>query len=187
MAVITRYVVVGAAILCALWASQARSEDKVDLQVAIFAYLPDASAAIERLEELFEKQNPKIDIDFELWNPYDDAIDDDGLEQILDFDVVEIDVCRIEQLIAGHVGGIEKLPAASRPAADDCVGPAKPLAKSAMGEYVVPHWVCGFSLMTRKSNQAASQAKTFTELLKAMNGSKDTALHAGMWGKKGMV
>ena len=37
------------------------------LNVAIFAYLPDASTAIKKLENAFERRYLSIDLDLELW------------------------------------------------------------------------------------------------------------------------
>ncbi|MCH8151452.1 MAG: hypothetical protein IH830_03650 [Planctomycetes bacterium] len=87
-------------------ALHAQSRD-TDLNVAIFAYLPDASTAIEKLEDSFERRYASIDLDLELWNPYDDAFEDDGLSQIVDFDIVEIDTCRIDELMRGAFGGFD--------------------------------------------------------------------------------
>ncbi len=70
------------ALACVLVANigYAQSRD-TDLNVAVFAYLPDASTAVEKLEETFERRYASIDLDLELWNPYDDAFEDDGLSR----------------------------------------------------------------------------------------------------------
>lgn len=99
------------------------------LNVALFAFLPDASAAIERLERDAEKythdQGHDIDFDFELWDPYSDAVDDNGLGRISEFDLVEIDCCRLKELIEGGFGGLDPLTSASVQNPATYVGPAK--------------------------------------------------------------
>jgi hypothetical protein len=80
-----------------------------------------------------------IDLDIELWNPYDDAVLDDGMTQIVDFDVIEIDGCRIDQLMQGTFGGRDCLPLEAAPSADDFVGPAEILATGDAGKYVITH------------------------------------------------
>lgn len=122
--------------------AQAQSRD-TDLNVAIFAYLPDASTAVEKLEEAFEQRYSSIDLDLELWNPYKDAFKDDGLSQIVDFDLVEIDTCRIDELMGGAFGGLDQIPDEIRHGAGHYVGPAKAIMATDINAYVVPHWVCG--------------------------------------------
>ena len=157
-------------------------DSKVDLHVAVFAYLPDASAAIEKLEDEFEARYASIDLDIELLNPYDDEVEMDGLSQLVDFDVVEIDVCRIDQLMGGALGGIDKLPATLLRPESSYVGPAKTLRAAPEGNYVVPHWMCGNFLVTWQSNNEVNTANTFTELLAALNPDKHPIL-APMWGR----
>ncbi|REJ65770.1 MAG: hypothetical protein DWQ31_17715 [Planctomycetota bacterium] len=159
---------------------------RTDLNVAVFAYLPDASTAIEKIEEAFENQYKSIDLDLELWNPYDDKREDDGLEQIGKFDVVEIDVCRIDQLIGGAFGGLDAIPAELRGVPDDFVGGAAAVAKSDAGKYVVPHWVCGNFLVFRADNDAVRKAKSFDDFLAAVDPNASRPLLAAMWGSTGL-
>ena len=135
--------------------THAQSRD-TDLNVAIFAYLPDASTAVEKLEEAFEQRYSSIDLDLELWNPYDDAFKDDGLSQIVDFDIVEIDTCRIDELMSGAFGGLDQIPSELRRGAGDYVGPAKAIMATDINAYVVPHWVCGNYLQIWSNNTAAT-------------------------------
>lgn len=97
----------------------------IDLNAAIFSYLPDAATAIEKLEDIFEQKYSSIDLDLELWNPYDDAFEDDGLSQIVNFVIVEIDTCRIDELMNGAFGGIDKIPTEVLRDSETYVGPAK--------------------------------------------------------------
>lgn len=170
----------------AILASEAvASPREADLNVAIFAYLPDASAAIEKLEDAFESRYSSIDLDLELWNPYDDSLSDDGLSQIVDFDVVEIDTCRIDELMNGAFGGIDEIPAEVRRAAPEYVGPAKAISATDIGRFVHPHWVCGNFLQIWSTNTAVVNAVTFSEFLHAVDSTRRPVL-AGMWGSTGL-
>lgn len=162
-------------------ALHAQSRD-TDLNVAIFAYLPDASTAIEKLEDSFERRYASIDLDLELWNPYDDAFEDDGLSQIVDFDIVEIDTCRIDELMRGAFGGIDAVPTEIRRAPDHYVGPAKAITKTEIGKYVVPHWVCGNYLQVWSTNNDVVNATTFESFLKAVDPAANKPVLAAMWG-----
>ena len=156
---------------------------RVQLNVAVFAYLPDASAAIERIEEVFERKNRTIDLDLELWNPYDDAIEQDGLLQISKFDLVEIDACRIDELIGGGYGGLDELPPAIRSSPNNFVAGAKKLLQSEAGKFIVPHWVCGNFLTFRSNQPELVNSKTFSQVLEALNPGSGKPLLAAMWGK----
>ena len=158
----------------------------VDLNVAVFAYLPDASTAIERLEEAFEQRHASVDLDLELWNPYDDALEDDGLAQIADFDVVEIDTCRIDELMNGSFGGLDPIPAEVRCPPDAYWGPARVIARTEIGAYVVPHWVCGNYLQVWSTNTDVVNAGSFEAFLMAVDPAARRPVLAAMWGRTGL-
>lgn len=179
------YMILASSLFLAPLAVHAQSRD-TDLNVAIFAYLPDASTAIEKLEELFEGRFTSIDLDLELWNPYDDAFEDDGLSQIVDFDIVEIDTCRIDELMRGAFGGIDALPAEIRRPSQDYVGPAKTITKTEIGKYVVPHWVCGNYLQVWSTNIDVRNATTFQSFLQAVDPAANKPVLAAMWGSTGL-
>lgn len=155
--------------------------ERVRLDVAIFAYLPDAAAAIERLEDEFETKYPEIDLDLELWNPYKQARAEDGTDQMSDFDLVEIDVCRLDPLRAQ----LDELPEALRANPKDCVAGARKLIMGDARRYVIPHWVCGNFLVFWATNHKMEQAKSFGEVLGALDPSK-SPLHASMGGGTGL-
>lgn len=160
--------------------------ERTDLSVAIFAYLPDASTAIEQIEQRFERRYPGIDLDLELWNPYDDAFEDDGLSQIVNFDIVEVDSCRIDELMAGEFGGLDEIPIEVRSQPNGLVGPARTIASTGIGKYLVPHWVCGNFLVLWKENAADANATTFESFLKAVGPTSKRPVYAVMWGKTGL-
>jgi thiamine pyridinylase len=165
--------------------ANAQSRD-IDLNVAIFAYLPDASTAVEKLEEAFEQRYSSIDLDLELWNPYDDSFKDDGLSQIVDFDLVEIDTCRIDELMGGAFGGLDRIPNEIKRGPDSYVGPAITSMKTDIGQYVVPHWVCGNFVQIWSSNSAVVNAKTYEEFLAVVDPTAKRPLLAAMWGSTGL-
>lgn len=178
MATFTRFIVAWLLLVNLVIGANAQ---KTDLNVAIFAYLPEASTDIENLEKEFEKRHPSIDLDLELWDPYADKFEEDGVAQIVDFDLVEIDTCRIDQFMNGAFGGIDELPAEARQDPDDYVGPARVIAKTDIGKYVTPHWVCGNYLQIWASNTPAVNATTFDSFLKAVDPANKPVL-AAMWG-----
>lgn len=184
MTILARIVLVSCLLLVPITA-YAQSRD-TDLNVAIFGYLPDASTAIEKLEDAFEQRYSSIDLDLELWNPYDDALEDDGLSQIVDFDVVEIDTCRIDEFMRGALGGIDMIPAEVRRSAENYVGAAKTITRTEIGKYVVPHWVCGNFLQIWSSNTDVVNAKSFEAFLKAVDPGKKRPVLAAMWGRTGL-
>jgi hypothetical protein len=158
------------------------TSDRLDLNVAIFAYMPDASTAIEKLESAFEHQYPSIDLDLELWNPYDDSFKDDGLEQIINFDIVEVDLCRIDELVDGKFGGLDRMPTALRKQPSDFVGAAKSVYETELSNYVVPHWVCGLYTMFWAENTDVTKAVTFEDFCAVVGQQNSRPLHMAMWG-----
>lgn len=182
-----KHIVMLLALLVGSQAANAQTNGRdTDLNVAIFAYLPDASTAIKRIEKAFESRYRSIDLDLELWNPYDDSFEDDGLSQIVDFDVVEVDSCRIDQLMRGTFGGLDPLPTEARPASNTYVGPAKTITATPIGQYMLPHWVCGNFLVIRSSNTNVVAAKSFDSFIEAVNPSIQKPVLASMWGKTGL-
>ena len=174
--------------LCAAksgWA--APPKQKTPLDVAIFAYLPDAAMAIERLEEAFEAKHHTIDLDLELWNPYEQKREDDGLEQLRDFDIVEVDVCRLDAVLSGALGGLDELPAQWRGKPDQFVSSARTLLQSDVAaRHVVPHWVCGNFLTFWSSNRELAEARGFTDVLRALDPGAERPLLTSMGGRTGL-
>ncbi|MEO0853616.1 MAG: hypothetical protein AAFY15_08950, partial [Cyanobacteria bacterium J06648_11] len=121
----------------------------------------------------------------ELWNPYDDSFEDDGLSQIVDFDIVEVDTCRIDELMGGAFGGLDIIPQEIRMGSQAYVGPAKAITATDIGSYVVPHWVCGNFLQIWSGNKAVVDAHDFDGFLKAVDPSGKPVL-AAMWGSTGL-
>jgi len=132
--------------------------EPVTLDVAVYEWLPQPGWAAWRLERDFEAANPQIDLRVDLWSPYDD----ETLGRISDYDVAEIDL----YAIGGLAGKLDKLPGDL--VADDVIPEAAALQK-AHGEYVVLHWLCGNFLVGWSDNDALREARTFVELLAALD------------------
>ncbi len=158
------------------------AERETKLTVAIFAWLPDAAAALENLEERFEGVHPTMDLELELWDPYKNEVGDDGLKQIRKFDVVEIDICRLNELVAGSFGGLDRLPADLRQSPESHVGAARTVLASDKATYVVPHWVCSNFLAFWSDNNALRQAETFDDILGVLNPDQERPLFADLCG-----
>lgn len=161
------------------------AHDRLDLNVAIFSYTPESAFAIERFEETFEAAHPEIDLDLVLWDPYADEFKKRGLEKIKDFDIVEIDVCRLTELVAGEFGGLDEVPKDCRQASEIYIGPARELAESQLGSYVVPHWACGNFLYSWKSSHPDG-IPSFEKLLAATSAEGQNPLLANLWGRSGL-
>ncbi len=117
------------------------------LKVALFGYVPDADAAAARLQEAFAAQKTGYTLCVTPLDPYHDK-DTVGsiptLQHFADFDVVETDLCRLEDLRDGKIG-LETLPKEwtwyPTPAAAS--GSAKAIVSSLdFKKYAVPHWIC---------------------------------------------
>ncbi len=160
--------------------------ERADLNVAVFKYLPDASSAIERFEEAFESAHPLIDLDLELWNPYDDPVEKDGLGQISRFDIVEIDTCRIDELLGGHLGGLDPLPPSAIRPPTDYVEPASTIMRTELSRYVLPHWVCGNFLIFWTDNRELGAARSFDDFVRVMDPSAGKPVLCNLWGSTGL-
>lgn len=164
----------------------------VELNIAIFAYLPDASAGIEKLESKFEAyardQKLPIDVDFELWDPYSDDVGDNGLQRITEFDLVEIDLCRLAELTGGGFGGLDPLPGGQPSVAADYVEPAKTVLTRTpnFAKYVAPHWVCGNFLVFWSSNSELAGVNSFDDFIRVMDPANGRPVLADIYGTTGL-
>jgi hypothetical protein len=158
---------------------------KQDLAVAVFAYTPDAFAAAKAVEAAFEKQNPGIDVDIDLIDPYsiglgageifqDTKVDGD----LSKYDVVEIDICRLNDIRA-H---LDKLPASVRGLGAPYAKPvADALVKPNIAEFVSPHWACG-NLVVSWTSANLKDVDTFAEIRNSMNGTAGSAVLSDFYG-----
>lgn len=158
----------------------------VTLSVAIFAWLPDASSALEKFEAAFEAKNGDIDLDLELINPYRDKKKDydefAALESMSRFDVVEIDAARLDDLVGGMHSGLDDLPADWVRQPTDFVAPAVVLMSTSRRRYLVPHWVCGNFMIHSATNSKVAKAQSLEELLKAWSPQPGAELLGDLFG-----
>jgi hypothetical protein len=83
---------------------------KVSLNVAVFGYVPDGDSVLDNLKHKFEALNTGCTVTLTLLDPYHDT--DQGmvsLQHFKEFDIVETDLCRFDDLANGF-GGIDALP-----------------------------------------------------------------------------
>lgn len=160
---------------------------ELELNVAIFAHLPDAANAIERLEASFEREylrahGTKFDLDLELWDPY--ATTPDPFERMHEFDLVEIDLLRFEEVLSSGKAewAIDVLPDDLRVATHELADPHVADAHPKLLEYSVPHWLCGNFLIGFSSNTALGGAKNYEELVRVLNPKKGKPLFADLYG-----
>ena len=151
-------------------ASGHTQEERFQLKVALYPWVPAPESLVEWIEADFESRNPDIDLvvrplersdDVDLAYDYDktaSALTDDGPDSQ---HLVEVDTVILDKLInAGAVqpfdigDGVSFLPAALE-------------AVTWEGSvYGVPHWTCGYFVISRL--EKVRQAGTLTELLSAL-------------------
>ena len=153
-------------------ASGHAQEERFQLKVALYPWVPAAESLVAWIEADFESKNPDVDLvvrplerayvdDVDLAYDYDEtasALTDDGPDSQ---HLVEVDTVILDKLIdAGAVqpfeigGGVSFLPAALE-------------AVTWEGSvYGVPHWTCGYFVISRL--EEVRQAGTLTELLSAL-------------------
>ena len=178
-------------LLCSLATATTLADEptsKTDLHVGIFMYLPNASSAIERLEKTFEESEAgkDIDVDFELFDPYSSADDIDKFRnKIASFDLVEIDLVRLDDLL-GADPVIEQLPSSVVYPAEQFVSGAVTVASSSQAKYLLPHWVCGQYFVQWEANDLLKNARTFSDILNALDYNCGRPLLADMAGSTGL-
>src|SRR5579883_961244 len=127
---------------------------KTILNVALFGYIPDDYVVEANLKKKFERINPTCQVTFTSIDPYHDQ-DSGGLpslQHFKEFDVVETDLCRLDDLVQT---GLDTLPSdwAWYPRIVDCVGGAKRVVGSDQKTITLPHWICeNFSISWAQQN-----------------------------------
>jgi len=136
------------------------------LKVAIYSWIPEAAFATEKLERQFEKKYPNIDLDIELFDPYASNSNKSeffALDAIRKFDLVEIDIVKLDELIKGKYGGIDKIPTELIKPKDFYISGPSEFLQSNRGQYVIPHWVCGNFFVTWKNNHQLANAQSYED------------------------
>lgn len=168
-----RTIIIGAVSIFSTGAIIAQGRSPRNLKVAVYTWIPEAAAAVEKLETDFEAIHNHIDLDLFLINPYSDKkgkYDEYvGLGSLPDFDIVEIDLIRLEELVKGKFGGLEKIPPLVQKRPNEYVGGAGKVMKSSNGEYIVPHWVCGNFWVVWKQNSKLSKVQGYEDILSVLD------------------
>lgn len=178
---LTTIAVAVAGIIC-LFGAESYSQE-VDLQVLVYPWLPDAESGAEKLEEEFEayaaKMGQKIDLDIALVDTYDD-----GVSQITDYDIAEIDLCMLDALRREGRLPLDDIPNGIVTNDMQWVGPAGRAMSCSWASVVLPHWVCGNFFVHWSNDEELTKAKSFTEILEALDPSPGRArfLFADLWG-----
>lgn len=145
-------------IFCFAAFAQAQTTGKVSLNVAVFGYVPDGDSVLDNLKKKFEALNTDCTVTLTLLDPYHDT--DQGMasfQHFKEFDIVETDLCRFDDLVNGF-GGLDALPTTWSwyPTADALVGGAKAFVSSTGRLYALPHWICENFLVNWVSDETAT-------------------------------
>jgi ABC-type glycerol-3-phosphate transport system substrate-binding protein len=158
---------------------------KPPLKVALFGYIPDGEAVEARLQEEFGKLNTGYELKLTLLDPYHDT--DEGmpsLQHFAEFDLVETDLCRLDDLRAAAIG-LDALPQTWTwyPTADAVSGSAKAVVGNAqMRRYTVPHWICQ-NFVVRWAGNDTAKAKQLADELDPTQGKP---VLGDFWGSTGL-
>jgi thiamine pyridinylase len=154
-----------------LFFTQSCMAQEQKLRVALFPYLPgkNLQALAQRIEREFEALNQGIDLELRPFSAKDDFYDPLFLASLLKgdhpYDVVETD-----GVLLGTLMDLEAIAAWN----DGPDGPStKDLSPMALAEctsfgrlYGVPHWMCGYFIMTR--NESVARARTLDEFTRSL-------------------
>lgn len=147
----------------------------VTLLVALYPFIPDRLALFQRIEAIFECENPGVNVVLiSSPNATDNYYDDDDAKkkgiQFVDADVYEIDTVLLSDFVnLGKIAPIE-LPF------DDLAPETVKAVTRNSNVYGVPHWLCGNFLFYRKSDAAIANAVTWKELVGALGSRRATLL-----------
>jgi thiamine pyridinylase len=161
------------AALLAVWPTPrgwAKDDAKV-LRVMMYPYVPEASDLFNRLETLFERTHPGVDL--QLVDTYVDgqgktqAIADgyyDDATKLAQADVYELDTVLLGDMqTLGRVSAVDIPPKRFLPMAETAVSLAG-------RSYAMPHWACGNFLFYRATDHEIGDAQTWSQLKEALKG-----------------
>ncbi len=159
-----------------------QSIEKCDLNVALFAWLPDMALVFEQVEKDFENRYPEYNLEIEAIDPYSNEGYGifNGINNFYDFDIVEIDYYRFNDLNRVNPSSLDSIPK-QFVVNNDYVGGASKITNENLS-FFVPHWICGNNLVYRTSNKQLDKAESFNEILESLN-PKTTPLNVDFYGK----
>ncbi|HYE76365.1 MAG TPA: hypothetical protein VEI97_00130 [bacterium] len=184
-----RIALLSALALCAQIAStpapcQAQTIEKTTLNVACYAYVPEAAYAIENLENAFEATpvGSAVDLHIDLIDPYDES----NLVAVLqNYDLVEIDACVFDVLSNDGTPGslLDPLNSDLKLRPEYFAPAARALVESTpAGAYLIPHWVCGLFEFVNPVDSVAVNAPSIPALLPQLEPAQGAALLQDLWG-----
>lgn len=133
--------------------------NKRQLTVSLYPFIPNADNFYRKIEMLFEKQNPDIDLVVNLnLNYYDEAT---GLI-IEEADVYELDCILLKDFI--QKGKIQSLQPDKFLFQKDDLMPASNIVYLDKKLFAVPHWLCGNFLFYNSSDSAMNNIKKLSDL-----------------------
>lgn len=144
-----------------------RNEFVTTLKVALYPYVPDRQTLFYVIEEMFEAENPGVNLELVddenlLWDYYSGGL------QKTEADVYEVDTILLADLIrAGKISPTDIPIDGNLPEAVTAVTRGDKI-------YGVPHWVCGNFLFYRKGDSEIESAKTWAELAETLSKRKES-------------
>ncbi|WP_342613825.1 extracellular solute-binding protein [Bradyrhizobium sp. NL2] len=160
---------------CAAKASALPPVQPTVLRVALYPFVPDRLALFEKIEAIFECENPGVNVVLiSTPNATDNYYDDDDEKkkgiQFVDADVYEIDTILLSDFVnLGKIAPIE-LPF------DDLAPETVKAVTRNSNIYGVPHWLCGNFLFYRKSDTATANVVTWEDLVDTLGKHHGTLL-----------
>jgi thiamine pyridinylase len=160
---------------CPADAATQQTVQPMTLRVALYPFVPDRLALFQKIEAIFECENPGVNVVLiSSPNATDNYYDDDDAKkkgiQFVDADVYEIDTVLLSDFVnLGKIAPIE-LPF------DDLAPETVKAVTRNSNVYGVPHWLCGNFLFYRKSDAAIANAVTWKELVGTLGKRRATLL-----------
>jgi thiamine pyridinylase len=141
--------------------------EPITLRVALYPFVPDRLELFEKIEAIFECENPGVNVVLiSSPNAGDNYYDDDNEKkkgiQFVNADVYEIDTVLLSDFVAlGKIVPIEL------PFDDFAPETLRAVTRNSM-VYGVPHWLCGNFLFYRKSDAKIRDATTWKDVISTL-------------------
>jgi thiamine pyridinylase len=133
------------------------------LTVSLYPFIPNAENFYLKIETLFEKQNPDIDLVINLNADYYDEKSGLITEEA---DIYEVDCILLSDFI--KKGKIQNLTGKNFLYQQDDLMPATNIVYSGKELYAIPHWLCGNFLFTNVSDSAMKSIEKLSDLEKVI-------------------
>ncbi len=149
-----------------------RPVEPITLRVAFYPYTPDRITLFQMIEEIFECENPGVDVVLvstknATQNYYSD---DDAAKE--GFRFVEADVYEIDTILLADFIAVGKIATIELPFQDFAREAIEAVTRGGK-IYGVPRWLCGNFLFYRKWDDEVRTARTWTELRSVLAARKE--------------